>query len=138
MTLAEIRKNFQLYQSGDIPLSEYTRRITPAGRTIEPPSQTVQLPFFDATKNQREKLLSLLQDGLPHSTPEIMKKVYGDDHCGLARIGARINDLVKEGYVFVDENGIELKEKRRGWADKNDRSVYWYRLKEFRQKWYAK
>ncbi|MFA5128539.1 MAG: hypothetical protein WC445_01080 [Patescibacteria group bacterium] len=138
MTPSEIRENFQLYQSGKISLADYTHRITPAGRVIAPVPQTMQIPFFDAAKTQRAKLLNLLQDGLPHSTPEIMQKVYGNEHCGIARIGARINDLVKEGYVFVDENGIELKENRRGWADKNDRSVYWYCLKEFRQKWYAK
>jgi biotin operon repressor len=49
-------------------------------------------------QSQLEKLLKLLLDKKPHSTVEILKKVYGADHLGLARVGARIWELRKEGY----------------------------------------
>ncbi|MEO0304702.1 MAG: hypothetical protein ABIM64_05520 [candidate division WOR-3 bacterium] len=82
--------------------------------------------------SQNKKLLELLLDGKPHSTVEILKKVYGDEKLGLARISARIWDLEKKhGCVFLDEYGKEITEKGklRCWKDKNHPTIYWYRLK---------
>lgn len=67
-------------------------------------------------ESQTQKLLSLLQDGLPHRTDEILLKVYGSEHLGLARIGARCFDLRKKGYVIT------------GWRDEKNSSLYWYQM----------
>lgn len=123
MQPAEIRKNFQLYQTGEISLSEYTRKISPPGREFAPVPQTVSLPFVDNAKNQADRILNLLQDHFAHSTDDISKKIYGADHAGTTRIGARIFDLRKRGYD-ID-----------GFPDKDNRALYYYQLKE---KWYAK
>lgn len=122
MIPADIKTQFELYRTGKITLEQYHTAITPTGRKIEAPAQTMTLPFFDAAKNQADKILSLLQDGLPHSTDEISKRVYGADHAGTTRIGARIFDLRKRGYDIL------------GFADKDNRSLFYYQLK---QKWYA-
>ena len=66
--------------------------------------------------SQTEKLINLLIDGQEHSTVEIMDKVYGGDHLGLARVGARIFDAKQKGYSIV------------GRRDKNKSSVYWYKM----------
>ena len=81
--------------------------------------------------NQAKKILQLLSDGKPHRTDQILEVCYGSNHLGLARIGSRINDLVKSGTIFIDEDGNELMEygKRRGWKDKEKPSLYWYRVK---------
>lgn len=81
-------------------------------------------------QSQVNKLYDLLKDGEAHRTDEIMKIVYGGDHLGLARVGARVNDLIKRGCIFVDENGRPLveKNKRRGWPDKFNPTLYWYRI----------
>lgn len=47
----------------------------------------------DKGPTQGERLLALLQDGRPHSTPEILEVVYGGSHLGIARISARVYDL---------------------------------------------
>ncbi len=87
------------------------------------------------TISQTKKLFNFLSDGFPHSTDEILREVYGNDHCGLARVGGRINDLVNEGKIFLDENGNEIhgKNVKRGWKDKYRPSIYWYRLKKEEQ-----
>lgn len=64
--------------------------------------------------SQTQKLKELLEDGKPHSTIEIMEKVYGGGHLGLARVGARIHDLRKTGMNI------------RGWSDTNNKTLYWY------------
>lgn len=66
--------------------------------------------------SQAERLRRLLSDGQSHSTVEIMEKVYGGSHLGLARVGARIHDLKARGCE-ID-----------GWRDAENRAVYWYRL----------
>ena len=43
--------------------------------------------------SQSDRLYDLLSDGKEHSTIEIMKVIYGADHLGLSRIGARIDDI---------------------------------------------
>ena len=68
--------------------------------------------------SQANKIYDLLKDGRPHRTDEIMAVCYGGSHLGLARIGARIWDLKKQGHDF------------NGWKDKNNPALYWYQLKE--------
>lgn len=68
-------------------------------------------------KSQTDKLYNLLKDGESHRTDEIMKKVYGNDHLGLARVGARIYDIKVKYGVRIN-----------GWKDENKPSLYWYQL----------
>lgn len=67
--------------------------------------------------SQADRLLKLLSDGKPHSTPEIQLVVYGADHLGTANIKARIDDLRNRGYEIP-----------RAEQDKSNPSVYWYQL----------
>jgi hypothetical protein len=66
--------------------------------------------------SQTQKLINLLSDGLEHSTIEILEKVYGNDHLGLARVSARIYDAKQQGFEIV------------GRRDKISPSIYWYRI----------
>ncbi len=66
--------------------------------------------------SQTQKLLDLLSDGCAHSTPEILQKVYGSDHLGIARISARIFGIKKKGYII------------RSFRDENKKTVTWYQL----------
>ena len=66
--------------------------------------------------SQTTKLFDLLSDGEPHSTIEIMKKVYGGSHLGIARIGARIHDLRSAGHEIT------------GLRDDHRQSIYWYKM----------
>ncbi|MGA9471904.1 MAG: hypothetical protein WBV36_05530 [Terriglobales bacterium] len=50
---------------------------------------------------QVERLLELLKDLKPQNTVEILREVYGSEHLGIARRGARINDLKKLGHHIV-------------------------------------
>lgn len=68
-------------------------------------------------KSQTEKLYELLSDGLPHRTDEIMEKIYGGSHLGLARVGARIYDIKKKYDVSIQ-----------GWKDKDNEALYWYQI----------
>ena len=86
-------------------LSLYDRQIVDTGRK----------------KSQVVRLYELLSDGREHSTVEIMERVYGGAHRGLARVGARVWDLKKLGY------NIE------GRKDRVRPSVYWYQLRGFRE-----
>ncbi len=52
-------------------------------------------------KSQADRLLDLLRDGVEHSTIEILERVYGGGHLGIARIGARIHDLKGRGFEIV-------------------------------------
>lgn len=67
--------------------------------------------------SQCDRLYLVLADGEKHSTPEILERVYGGSHLGLARVGARIHDLRKEGYE-ID-----------GWKDEQNKTIYWYKMK---------
>lgn len=49
-------------------------------------------------KSQKDRLHGLLKDGVWHDTVEILGKVYGGDHLGLARIGARVWEIKAEGH----------------------------------------
>lgn len=66
--------------------------------------------------SQKIRLLKLLSDGKPHRTDNILQEVYGSEHLGLARVGARIWDLKQAGKNIV------------GWKDEN-KQLYWYQLK---------
>jgi hypothetical protein len=52
----------------------------------------------------------------PHNTVEILREVYGSEHLGIARIGARINDLKKLGHNIV------------AYHDPQNRKPYVYKL----------
>lgn len=67
------------------------------------------------SNSQTERLWLLLCDGNPHRTDEILLRVYGSEHAGIARIGARIADVKKKHDVEI-----------RGYKDKQNPSLYWY------------
>lgn len=119
--IQEIKNYFAMLGEGLISREEYNRLVVPEGIETKREVQTI-ISFGDA-KSQKEKILMLLSDENPHSTPEILKGVYGGEHNGIARIGARIFDLKKDGHDIS------------GWEDKIDRSIYWYQLKK---KWFNK
>ncbi len=66
---------------------------------------------------QLKRLRDFLSDGRPHDTPSIMREVYGDEHLGIARVGARIHDL-------RHKHGLTI----RAWRDETRRTVTWYQL----------
>ncbi len=66
--------------------------------------------------SQADKLLELLSDEEAHSTVEIMRVVYGGDHLGLARVGARVYDLKEKGYVIESRPG------------KINKTIWYYKL----------
>lgn len=68
-------------------------------------------------QSQTDKLYQLLKDGQPHRTDEIQAVVYGSEHLGLARAGARVFD-VKRKY------NVEIK----GWHDTDNPALYWYHI----------
>jgi hypothetical protein len=49
-------------------------------------------------KSQVQKLHELLMDNKWHNTVEILESVYGIEHSGIARVGARVHDLKNLGY----------------------------------------
>lgn len=59
----------------------------------------------------------MLQDNKPHSTIDICKEVYGDEHLGLARVGARIWDLKKKYRLNIES-----------WRDPKIKTIWWYQL----------
>lgn len=65
--------------------------------------------------SQVERLWYFLCDGRPHRTDEILRVVYGSEHAGIARIGARISDVKQKHHIKVS-----------GWKDKQNPSLYWY------------
>lgn len=67
--------------------------------------------------SQAEKLRRLLSDGQAHSTVDIMEKVYGGSHLGIARVASRIHDLRSKGHEIE------------GWKDTNNPAIYWYQMK---------
>jgi hypothetical protein len=71
----------------------------------------------DKKPSQAELLYKLLADGLAHRTDQIQALVYGGNHLGLARVGARIWDIKKK-------HNVEIK----GWKDKENPSLYWYQI----------
>lgn len=65
---------------------------------------------------QAQRLLQLLKDGKSHRTDEILREVYGSEHLGIARVGARIADLKKLGHEII------------GYHDPQNRKLYVYKL----------
>ena len=66
--------------------------------------------------SQEQRLFELLSDFNPHRTDEILQVVYGSEHLGIARIGARIADLKKKGH------------KIQGFRDPQHSTLYFYQL----------
>ena len=67
--------------------------------------------------SQKELLYNLLSDQRPHRTDQIQRVVYGRNHLGLARVGARIYDIKQEYDVTIT-----------GWHDEKKPSLYWYQM----------
>lgn len=65
---------------------------------------------------QAARILQLLKDYRQHNTVEILRDVYGSEHLGIARIGARIADLKKLGHHII------------GYHDPQNRKLYVYKL----------
>ena len=69
--------------------------------------------------SQADRMLEVLKDCQPHSTPDLLLRVYGSEHLGIARVGARIFDLkakLPEGYEI------------RSWRDPKRKTVWVYQL----------
>jgi hypothetical protein len=73
--------------------------------------------------SQAKLLYELLKDGRPHRTDEILRVVYGSEHQGIARIGARVADLKKGKWPGKKKLTIE------GRKDTENPALYWYQLK---------
>jgi hypothetical protein len=71
---------------------------------------------------QTQKLYDLLKDGLPHRADEILRVVYGSEHQGIARIGARIADLKAGNWPGLFKCNIA------GYKDQDNQALYFYRL----------
>ena len=81
-------------------------RIPQQGMSIEEIAKVFNgwvMPEESEGRNQKGKLLNLLKDKQWHSTSEILQKVYGGVHLGIARAGARIYDLRIEGYEIESQ-----------------------------------
>lgn len=66
---------------------------------------------------QTKKLYELLSDGQPHRTDQICREVYGDEHLGVARIGARIWDIKKKQNLQI-----------KSWRDEVKKNLWWYQI----------
>lgn len=66
---------------------------------------------------QTKRLYELLLDGKPHRTDEICREVYGDEHLGVARIGARIWDIKKKYCMAI-----------KSWRDEVKKTLWWYQI----------
>lgn len=64
--------------------------------------------------SQSNILLTILGDGLPHSSFELLSQVYHASGPTAARLGARIYDLKKQGH------------KIKGWRDEQVPTKWWY------------
>lgn len=56
--------------------------------------------------SQTDKLYRLLSDYEWHLTPEILEKVYGASHLGIARISARILDVKRKYVVDIESESV--------------------------------
>lgn len=65
---------------------------------------------------QVQRLYNLLSDGNSYSTIDILNRVYGGEHLGIARISARIWDLKKKGCIIES------------WRDKERKSIWYYKM----------
>lgn len=71
--------------------------------------------------SQVERLKEVLIDGCWHDTPEILERVYGASHLGIARISARIYDISK-----TLPTGLTVESRKK----KGNETVWEYRLAE--------
>jgi hypothetical protein len=70
-------------------------------------------------KSHKQQVLEILQDYQPHSTFEIVERMFGTSdtqRIGLFRCGARIADLKIDGH------------KIKSWKDSQDPRKHWYQL----------
>lgn len=72
--------------------------------------------------SQADSLYKLLSDHRPHRTDEILRVVYGSEHLGIARIGARVADLKQGKHTGKTKCDIT------GWRDKGVPGLWWYRM----------
>lgn len=96
------------------PLEQHDKSVLSGCADVQP-KLDINRASEDKAGSQKERLLRMLQDGQWHDTPSIQREVYGADHLGVARIGARADDLRNDGHT------IESK--------KVSKSVWSYRLK---------
>lgn len=118
MTSWEVaRKYLPLLSKGRIDAKQYAWLLancqTPPVIVTGHPTDTTHTDEAEG-RSQKERLLSVLSDHAWHDTPEILERVYGGAHLGIARIGARIADLKADGH--------QIESKRL------DGSVWAYRL----------
>ena len=66
--------------------------------------------------SQAERIRQVLSDGQAHSTVEILQRVYGPSHSGIARIASRITDLRAEGFTITS------------WKDKQNPTIWFYQM----------
>ena len=52
-------------------------------------------------KTQKDRLANVLKDFKPHSTFELVRKVYGVNVATVARLASRVDDLRREGWVIL-------------------------------------
>lgn len=69
--------------------------------------------------SQIDRLYSLMSDGEPHSTFEIVEKVYDMDTTTIARVGARIFDVKRRFGAYIES-----------YPDKSNKKMWWYRMKK--------
>ena len=51
-------------------------------------------------KTQKDRLARVLSDYRPHSTFELVRKVYGVNVATVARLASRVDDLRREGWTI--------------------------------------
>ena len=68
---------------------------------------------------QKERLKAVLDDGKPHRTDELLERVYGAAHLGIARLGARVYEV---------RESLPSTKQIRAWKDKVTPSLTWYQL----------
>ena len=66
--------------------------------------------------SQKSRVLMVLQDYQPHSTFEIMERLYPSGKAGLFRLAAVVHALKERGHHIS------------GWRDTEVQNKYWYKL----------
>ena len=66
--------------------------------------------------SQKQKILEILSDYLPHRSDNFQEQMFGSTKYGLFRLGARIWDLKKDGHNI------------RGWKAPENPVFYYYQL----------
>ena len=76
--------------------------------------------FTDMQHSQTARLYHVLKDYQPHSTLEILRRVYGNSHSGIARISARVWDLQHDDALV----------KIISFRDPKRRGIWYYQLQK--------